>query len=103
MRGRTIALIVTACYALPTAYALAWTWRHTKPQYHGMDWIGIDLLTYPSYAVPSLFPHGDRVPSPVAALVGLVLNSIAIYLVVRLYQRWAGKLTNADALSGTQS
>ncbi len=57
-----------------------------------MDWIGIDLLTYPSCGVLYLFPYGDKAPNSVAALIGLILNSTAIYTVVWLYKRWAEKM-----------
>jgi hypothetical protein len=57
-----------------------------------MDWIGVGLLTYPGCGAPLLFPHGDKIPNSWAALVGLIFNSGAVYLLVRLYQRWAGKL-----------
>jgi hypothetical protein len=57
-----------------------------------MDWIGISLLTYPSCGVLYLFPYGDQMPNSVAALIGLVLNSSAIYLVVRMYRHWVEKL-----------
>lgn len=103
MSGRKTALIITGCYALPTGYVLASTWYHTKPQYHGMDWIPISFLTCPGWGVLLLFPYGDRIPDSVAVLIGLVLNSGAIYLIVFLYKRWAEKLDKRGSTqTGTQ-
>jgi hypothetical protein len=97
MTARTLALTVTTCYALPTALVLANVWYHTKGQNHGMDWMGVGLLTFPGCVAPLLFPHGDRLPNSWAILIGLILNSSAIYLLVRLYRHWADRLETVES------
>jgi hypothetical protein len=64
-------------------------WYQTKGQDRGMDWMGVGLLTFPGCEAPLLFPYGDRLHNSWAILIGLILNSGAIYLIVRLYRRWA--------------
>ena len=43
----SLALRIMAAYSLPTAVLPARTWHNTKPEYLGMDWILVSLLTFP--------------------------------------------------------
>ena len=86
VRARTVALIITACYALPTSAAIAYIWYHTQPGYHGMDWIGVSLLTFPGCGVALLFPHTP--PNSVAVTLGLIVNSSGLYFISRMFSSW---------------
>ena len=85
MRSSILAPGITACYALPTAVAIAWVWYHTKPQYHGMDWIGVSLITFPGCGAALLLPSGEKVPNSIGVLIGLIVNSSALYLLIKLF------------------
>jgi hypothetical protein len=78
------ALWILAFYTLPVAIVWVYTWHNTRPKYHGMDWILVSLLTYPGCGWELLFADREFVPMPFGVLVGLALNTAAIYLLTWL-------------------
>jgi hypothetical protein len=85
MRPSTLALRITAGYPLPTAAAVAWVWYHTKPQYHGMDRIGVGLITFPGCGAVYFLPYGEKIPNSIGILIGVIVNSSALYLLIKLF------------------
>jgi hypothetical protein len=81
---------ILAFYTLPLAVLLAFTWHNSKPQYHGMDWLMVGLLTYPGCGWQYVFSDRDFVSMPIGALVGLALNTSALCVLAWLFSRIFG-------------
>jgi hypothetical protein len=74
-------------YAVPTATLLVYTWYNTRPEFHGFDWLTIDILTLPGCAIVDLYFH-NIVPTALQDIIGLCLNAIAIFYLARwIYKR----------------
>src|SRR5271166_4122143 len=71
------------CSTLSRPILLAYAWHSTKPEYHGFDWIPVSVLTYPGCVVIYVCFQRELLPMPFEVLIGLGLNSIAIYLLAR--------------------
>jgi hypothetical protein len=67
-------------YTLPTAVLLGHTWHNTRTGYHGTDWVAVVVVTLPGSLIADL-SMGKHRSMPLEAIIGLVLNSIAFYLV----------------------
>jgi len=81
-RSLTLGLSAAVLYALPTAILLGYTWHNTRPEYHGFDWMLVDILTLPTGAIIDLYFH-KIVPVQFEVLIGLGVNATAIYLLAR--------------------
>jgi hypothetical protein len=81
-----LALRAALIYVVPTWIYLAYIWYNTRPEFHGLDWLLIGVLTLPVCAMMSLYFHGV-VPIAAQTLIGLFVNAIAIFFMARwIYQ-----------------
>jgi uncharacterized membrane protein len=74
---------VLLSYTLPTAVLLGYTWHNTRPEYHGFDWVMVYILTLPTLAIIDPYFH-KTVPVQFEVLIGLGVNTTALYLFARL-------------------
>lgn len=63
-------------------------WYSARPEHHGMDWLGVYILTLPGLAIASVF-HMPPVPT---VIVGIAVNAFGIYIFGILVTRIAYKL-----------
>ena len=85
------ALWTAGFYTLPTAILLVYTWYNTIREFYGFGWMVVSILTFPTCLVIDLWFPGI-VSVPFEVLIGLAVNSIAIYLLAGLLsyiaKRW---------------
>ena len=81
---------ILAFYTLPVGLYLAFTWYNSRPEYHGMNWILVCLLTLPGCEWQLLFSDREFVSMGIAARVGLALNTSAMFLIAWLFSRLPG-------------
>lgn len=71
-----VGTVFAALYGLPAAVLFASTWYNTKPKYHGYDWVLVSILSVPWSVIAAV----QGVRTPLADLVGIVVNSAMMYL-----------------------
>jgi hypothetical protein len=50
-----------------------------------MDWVGVGLITFPGCGAVDFLPYGEKIPNSIGILIGLIVNSSALYLLVKLF------------------
>ena len=77
--------LIPAIYASTVGLYWIYIWHQTRPEYYGMDWIGVALLTFPGCGFGAL--AGVVTSNCMGTAEGLSINTLLLHLVVKWVAR----------------